>query len=857
MGRGWLLVGGVLASCGGSPVPAGTLWGGCKVVAPGPVCWAPEGRVTVWVPPSARDAAVTVDGARASGGREVDGGARYDFAVGEGSVVAVGGGVALRVVAALPGVERCGGPLDGVEPGVAGVCAWLDAREQFERGEPGAAIEGYREAIGRWVEAGWAREAAMARVRLAFVAAEASARSADAEPDVESAFPEDSADGDALGLWAYQRAIAARREGDLRHALRDAERAAAMARRVQSERAQIERAAVLDGLRASLGQLTDPLEAPAVVDGCEAADRMERAAWSALRGAQLRRAGAGPDDGRALLDLAASRYEAVDAFLAAQPGACGGRGRGGNRAVDRALLAWERGDVASMRRWLAVAADVELLPESERVHRLLMARSARAEGRAEEATRLARSLLNEEAGAPWEAWDVLSGLARDAGDRSAAIDAAAEAQALFLERSALAPLLSARLGFLETRAMAAGELAELRVAAGRAAEAFEGVRAWRSRLFAAAWGAGRVEVAIDSGLDAWSSLAEELRVVQARRAAAQASRARVARDQLAQVDAELRALSDEEAELIDSGMALLGQGSTLRGLERGEVMITATPLRGSTGLAWRPMLRHAGGVRVGAPVAASVLEQDPSALWRGFSDLLRGATTVTWLLPGALEALDLHLGLLDGAPLVAGRRVRWSLDRATDVPTATVALGAGALVIGDPEGRLPEARAEASAAVDALRGWGVETWRLGAGADLGAVEAALDAHPVGWLHVAGHGRFAADGWDAAVALAEGTSWGVRDLLGGGAVPEVVVLSGCETARTGGQGVAGVGLAHAFVHRGSAAVVAAARPVDDALARRFAAAFYAASPRDQSAERAFSAAVVEVGAEAGVFRLVVP
>jgi hypothetical protein len=857
MARAWLLWGAALASCGSPPVPAGTLWGGCKVVAPGPVCWAPEGRVSVWVPPSARGAAVTVDGVRVTGEREVDGGARYDVAVAGGSVIAVGGGVALRVVAELPGVERCEEQAGALEPGVAGVCAWLDAREQFEQGEPSEAARAYREAIARWEAAGWAREAAMARVRLAFLVAEASTSSPDAEPDVQGAFPDDSADGDALGLWAYQRAIAGRREGDLRHALRDAERAAAMARRVQGERAQVERAAVLDGLRASLGQLSEPLDAPAVVDSCESADRMERAAWSALRGAQVRRAGAGAEDGRALLDLAAARYSVVDAFLAGQPGACGGRGREGNRGVDRALLAWERGDAEAMVRWLASVANLPLQPESERLQRLLMARSARAAGRAEEAARLARTLVDDEAGAPWEAWDVLAGLARDAGDAGGAIDASAEAQALFLEHSALAPLLSARLGFLETRAMAAGDLADLRVSAGRAAEAFEGVRAWRSRLFAAAWGAGRVEVAVDSGLDAWSGLTEELRGVRARRAAAQASRTRVASDELPRVEAELRALADEEAELIDSGMALLGQGSALRGLERGEVMITATPRRGADGLAWRPMLRYAGGVRVGAPVLAATLEADPGALWRGFAEQLRPATTVTWLLPGALEALDVHLGALDGAPLVSGRVVRWSLDRATDVPTATVRRDQGALVLGDPEGRLPEARAEAAAAVDALSGWGVQTWRLGAGADLAAVEAALDANPVGWLHVAGHGRFAADGWDAAIALAGGTAWGVRDLLGGRAVPEVVVLSGCETARTGGQGVAGVGLAHAFVHLGSAAVVAAARPVDDALARRFADAFYRAEPWGRGAERAFSAAVSEVGPEAGVFRLIVP
>src|SRR6185312_5109331 len=94
-----------------------------------------------------------------------------------------------------------------------------------------------------------------------------------------------------------------------------------------------------------------------------------------------------------------------------------------------------------------------------------------------------------------------------------------------------------------------------------------------------------------------------------------------------------------------------------------------------------------------------------------------------------------------------------------------------ALVIADPSGDLPAARAEATAVVSALArsGWGVDDLR-GVAADGEAVRRALASTQTDLVHYAGHASFGgADGADSALSLARGSRLTPADVL---ALPRV-------------------------------------------------------------------------------------
>lgn len=107
-------------------------------------------------------------------------------------------------------------------------------------------------------------------------------------------------------------------------------------------------------------------------------------------------------------------------------------------------------------------------------------------------------------------------------------------------------------------------------------------------------------------------------------------------------------------------------------------------------------------------------------------------------------------------------------------------------------------------------------------------------------------------------LAEGASLGVGDVLALLKVPELVVLSGCETAKVEAGGI-GLGLGQAFVIAGAEAVIAATRPVDDRETERLMMAFYAS--KAEGAPARLRDAQLSLAREGGVdwaaFRVLVP
>ncbi|MEZ4267155.1 MAG: CHAT domain-containing protein [Myxococcota bacterium] len=253
-----------------------------------------------------------------------------------------------------------------------------------------------------------------------------------------------------------------------------------------------------------------------------------------------------------------------------------------------------------------------------------------------------------------------------------------------------------------------------------------------------------------------------------------------------------------------------------------------------------------------------------AALLEPFRAELARATTLRILPYGALREVDFHALPWDGRPLGASRPLAYAVDL-PHLPGAPASDAPAALVVADPARNLAGALAEVDAVRALLRGDATApTVMDAASATLAAVQERLPH--VGLFHFAGHGWFGGlGGWESALGLASGQRLTVGDILALPRVPATVVLSGCETGRSdrGGPG-ATLGLGEAFVISGAEAVIAATRPVDDALAAAVSVALYAdgraALARDPAAALQRAQATVRAAlpdADWASFRLIVP
>ncbi|MEZ4471172.1 MAG: CHAT domain-containing protein [bacterium] len=212
--------------------------------------------------------------------------------------------------------------------------------------------------------------------------------------------------------------------------------------------------------------------------------------------------------------------------------------------------------------------------------------------------------------------------------------------------------------------------------------------------------------------------------------------------------------------------------------------------------------------------------------------------------PGGRPLAEVRLDL-------AGRPAVHALDLP---PREARPVGPATILIADPTGDLPGARSEADQVAPLLAAAGRPPRRITGGAVTRA--SLVDALAVAdHLHYAGHGRYAGfEGWDSALPVHDG-ALEVGDLLLLSRVPAAVVLSGCETGRARGEAAVGLGLAHAFLVRGTDAVVAPVGPVDDGIAARFAVALYSALRQSGRLEAAYDAVATDSSAQD--YRLFVP
>jgi CHAT domain-containing protein len=349
----------------------------------------------------------------------------------------------------------------------------------------------------------------------------------------------------------------------------------------------------------------------------------------------------------------------------------------------------------------------------------------------------------------------------------------------------------------------------------------------------------------EEGAHDWELSADRLAAARARRDAS---------------EAQSRALLDDALSLLPPSRPDLASAVPLA---PGELELLFVPSPSG----WLGFARTSSGVSV-APIERIDPRSSPSELsrrmLRPFDAEVASATTIRFMPYGDARAIDLHTLPWHERPLVDHAGVAYSLGLGD--PSPQVPASGRALVVADPAGDLPWARAEADGVIAALRRtteWTAESLR-GPSANGQGVRTALAG--VELFHYAGHATFGGvDGLESALSLAGGSRLTPSDILALPRVPPIVALFGCDTARESAVGTLdALGLTDAFLVAGTRMVVATSRKVDDALSRDVATAFYVrwlTTPRVAPAE-ALRSAVLAVrerspGADWGAFRVLVP
>jgi tetratricopeptide (TPR) repeat protein len=521
------------------------------------------------------------------------------------------------------------------------------------------------------------------------------------------------------------------------------------------------------------------------------------------------------------------------AYALVDSGACPDSSRKAMMEVNLSIAALQETDLPLARSWLEKARPLRSrllsyeglwLLELEGRIALAGGKSAEALAAFERLGRLgAASDLTE---TQWRSalWRARTYVQRQAVEP--ALLAYAEAEALLARWALRVPLTEGRDVFMSQHDKSSTERLELLFSKGRYAEALETVRLARSRALMSAYRArtlealppvqrarwdaaigryhaGRQELEAQAN-DDWKLSAERL---------AQAALARTSRKQLLNHD-------------LDEAFAALGARSSsaepLRAPEEGELFLAYTPTEvGAIALASNGKSSWGKKVTLGGTG-----DELAAALLGPFDELLGSARRVRIFASGAVGEIDFHALRWREAPLLEHASVEYGLDLPTRHTAANATSGEiFALVVANPHGDLPSATAEAKQVSEALSPAGVTVLLDGDRASRDRVLSLLGK--VRLFHYAGHGIFRGQGgWESAMPLAGHGELSVGDILALPQVPEHVVLSGCDTGRSNRErSIEGMGLAHAFLASGSQSVVAATRPVSDALAQQLVHAMY--------------------------------
>ncbi len=644
---------------------------------------------------------------------------------------------------------------------------------------------------------------------------------------------------DGRARLAFHEGVLARETGDERRALRELGRARAEAERLGLESLAFFAdhhagfaLAALGRYRDALGRIGDLGEA--ALKGrppCDRASLLLNAAWVALLARERGESAGAPAPGP-LLERALAEFA----------GGCALRYDHKNVLLDLALAALQAGDVPAARRHLdgarAIAVPSPLLGfwQSDLDARVAAASGDHAAALAtyRRQERLARS-------GPWPAarWRALvgQGQALEALARLPAALAAYEAAENVLDDELLAvPFGEGRTCLVGDREKSARGLVGVLARLGRPRDAMDAARRARARLVRLSANAPRLAALPPEQRRLWEqaldAYARERKRVEAELEASwqrPGDRSAAPEGDDPGRQGALRARLDDAMRLLGTPPAR-GPLAALPAPAAGEAFVAYFPAPGGGFLGFAADAESAR-VRDLGPIDPRAPEAELAArLFGPFEALLAKAKRVRLFPSGALRAVDVHALPFRGAPLIAHAPVAYGLDLppepAHHAPSPAAAAPAGALVVADPTLDLAAARREGRHVFEALAARPGPPPRLLEGREATRerlLEAFLGAPLV---HYAGHGVFGGtDGTESAMLLAGGVRLTPGDLLTQPSAPAHVVLSGCETARSP-EGVGeGLGLAQAFLLRGSAAVVAPTRPVGDESSSRLFEAFY--------------------------------
>jgi tetratricopeptide (TPR) repeat protein len=262
------------------------------------------------------------------------------------------------------------------------------------------------------------------------------------------------------------------------------------------------------------------------------------------------------------------------------------------------------------------------------------------------------------------------------------------------------------------------------------------------------------------------------------------------------------------------------------------------PPEGEVQLYYHPL--QEGWIAVAVGTAGAALKRLPgqpkgtaadlsAALLAPFKEVLAGARRVVVFADRALRDVELENLPWNGGVLSDQVIVSYGVGGQPLPATRADSCGSKpfALLVLDPSRNLAGAR-RAGEHLAARLGAGAAVL-AGESATRRAVLEALSDPCIRLFQYDGHAVFGAkkDGIEAALSLADGPL-SLSTLLDPTALPRVpdrVVLSGCETARE-----EGLGIAHAFLERGSRQVLATTAKVDDALSAQLMETLYEQDPR---------------------------
>ncbi|WP_437313100.1 CHAT domain-containing protein [Sorangium sp. So ce385] len=728
------------------------------------------------------------------------------------------------------------------------------ARVVRVRGEPARAAELLAAAIVRDRAEGRVSDEFQDRFLLTFIRLYVDRQLGEARQGLDALAPLAVGYPEGAAVAPYFRGLVAVEGGDLRAALglfrEAAERTVQLGVEDFQQQALQQWSVALGilGRHAEAVALMREAEArlPVGANPCQRARLLNNAGWLALRAADVR-AHMDNDGGEAALpDPTPMLEEAL--HLSRVP--CSEPVDRANLLVNLAYAALDRGHAEEARRRLDDARRENPSPSPlVEVWRLLLeGRIAIAEHRPAQALAWFDQVEDRgERGAFLEAR--FEGALRRAealdmlGRAAAARAAFAEVEVLLEAWSRAVPLGEGRDTFLGRHEQAARLHVDFLVRQARrdptaAEEAARVARKSRARLLADLDWTNRIGALSPEARARWEAAVAEYRRARAALDEAMASDWRLTQDRREATAAERTAEHARLRVALDAALALAGQ-SMAPAIAAADL---PRPGDGELQLVYHPVRHGWVGFAVTASgVAARPLgEVDPGAAPDRLADQMFGpfhadivrAGRLRIAAYGALDRLDLHALPWEGRPLVAHAPVVYGLD--LPARTAAPASAECAVVVGDPGGDLPAARAEARAVAFLLERRGLRVALLeGPAATHDAVRGAIEQPEVAILHYAGHGVFEGrDGWESALPLAAGGRLTVGDILALAHAPARVVLSGCETARTADAARAGgLGLAQAFAAAGAGVVVATARPVDDALAARVIGALYAGDAAD--------------------------